>query len=281
METENTERFSIPKLMKLQGMNIKELANTTPMPAGAYFDLLTQFIKQMPQANGALMKFTNCNGDIDSYKGLNDIIATMKDMGCNAFIAEFYTILGAYETGNWRLAGHHAEKVADSFNSFCSRIAEAKIKADSDNYPDPGLPLKEYIANLAIDDEKRKMVVLAVDDSPVILKSVSSVLSGEYKVYTLLKPAMLASILNQITPELFLLDCKMPDINGIDLIPMIRSTEGHKDTPIIFLTSESTVDNLTAAMTMGACDFIVKPFNPDALRAKIAKWIVRKKRLAG
>jgi len=121
-----------------------------------------------------------------------------------------------------------------------------------------------------------KPVIIAVDDSPAILKAVSSVLDGEYKVFTLSKPAELEKVLLKINPDLFLLDYKMPEISGFDLIPVIRGFEEHKDTPIIFLTSEGTVDNVTAAMALGACDFVVKPFKPDVLRGKILKHITHK-----
>jgi len=120
---------------------------------------------------------------------------------------------------------------------------------------------------------KINLKILAVDDSPVILSAISSVLSGEYKVYTLVKPADLKKVLQRISPDLFLLDYKMPGVTGFDLVPVIRSFGVHKDTPIIFLTSEGTIDNVTAAIALGACDFVVKPFAPDVLRERIAKYI--------
>lgn len=122
-------------------------------------------------------------------------------------------------------------------------------------------------------ETNRKLIILAVDDSPVILKSVSSVLGNDYKVFLLPKPNEISRILQKVTPDLFLLDYLMPEINGFDLIPIIRGTPGHSKTPIIFLTSVATLDNATAALELGACDFIVKPFNPDVLREKIAQHI--------
>jgi DNA-binding response OmpR family regulator len=124
---------------------------------------------------------------------------------------------------------------------------------------------------------KRKLLILAVDDSPVILKSVSSVLSANYKVFTLPKPTELEKVLRKLTPDLFLLDYQMPELNGIELIPIIRSFKEHKETPIIFLTSESKIDSLTAAFALGVCDYAIKPFSPDILREKVAKHIGRNK----
>jgi len=121
-----------------------------------------------------------------------------------------------------------------------------------------------------------KPIVLAVDDSPSILSAVSAVLGGEYKVYTLPRPTELINVLLKLTPDLFLLDYKMPELSGFDLVHMIRGFDDHKDTPIIFLTSEGTLDNVTTAMALGACDFVVKPFNPDVLRERVAKYISKK-----
>ena len=118
-------------------------------------------------------------------------------------------------------------------------------------------------------------IILAVDDSPVILKTVSSVLSDEFNVLTLSKPAELRLVLQKTKPDLFLLDYKMPLVSGFDLIPMIRGFREHENTPIIFMTSKGTVDNVTAAMALGACDFVVKPFDTAVLRAKISKQILK------
>jgi PleD family two-component response regulator len=130
---------------------------------------------------------------------------------------------------------------------------------------------------LETEDSARKLRILAIDDAPVILKTLSTLLSDEYKVYGMSNPTMLEKFLHQITPELFLLDYKMPELSGFDCIPIIRSFEEHKNTPIIFLTSLGTPDHVSAALAMGAADFIVKPFQGNILREKIAKHIVRKK----
>ncbi|MCL2057464.1 MAG: response regulator [Oscillospiraceae bacterium] len=271
----NAELFFIPSLLKLEALGLERFSETSELSAGAYFELLRRFMKLALPAVSALRRFISRNGDIDSYKSLDDIIPVLKEMGCDGYVSAFYAVLGAYETGNWRLAAHHADMAMEGFDAFYSKISSAKRTA-VESAPDAGLPLGEYIKAVQESGKQRKMVVLAVDDSPVILKSVSSVLSAEYKVYTLLKPEMLPKIMKQVTPELFLLDYKMPDISGFELIPVIRGFKEHRDTPIVFLTSEGTVDNVTAALALGASDFIVKPFNPGALREKIAKWIVRK-----
>jgi two-component system chemotaxis response regulator CheY len=81
---------------------------------------------------------------------------------------------------------------------------------------------------------------------------------------------MLVELLKKIIPDLFLLDYNMPVLNGFDLIPIIRKFPGHEETPIVFLTSEGTIDHVTAARHFGACDYIIKPIDKKVLREKIA-----------
>jgi PleD family two-component response regulator len=140
-----------------------------------------------------------------------------------------------------------------------------------------GQPLNEVIQQVDSAEAARKLCVLAVDDSPSTLKTIIAALKNQYKVFTLSNPMQVKRFLQQVTPELFLLDYKMPEINGFELVPIIRSFEEHKDTPIIFLTSLGTKNNISVAAMLGAVDFVVKPFDSHTLQEKIAKHIVKKK----
>jgi len=118
-----------------------------------------------------------------------------------------------------------------------------------------------------------KRIILTIDDAPDILRTVHSMLHVKYKVYTLPKPEKLANLLRDITPNLFLIDYKMPTISGFDLISIIREFPEHKETPVILMTSEGTLDNISAAVDLGACDFVVKPFEMEVLREKVERHI--------
>jgi len=117
--------------------------------------------------------------------------------------------------------------------------------------------------------------VLSVDDVPNILRAIDYALRDKYNVYTLSDPEKLKDFLQRITPDLFLLDYRMPGLSGFDLIPIIRAFPEHRETPVIFLTSIGTEENMKAAMELGACDYIEKPFEPKELRAKIEKYLRR------
>jgi len=122
--------------------------------------------------------------------------------------------------------------------------------------------------------EANKPIILAVDDNPSILQTLNHLLGTDYKVYTLPHPQAINEVLSKVVPDLFLLDCHMPVVHGFELVPIIRSLAEHEDTPIVFLTSEGTVDNVSVATTMGASGFIVKPINEKILREKVASVLV-------
>ena len=115
--------------------------------------------------------------------------------------------------------------------------------------------------------------ILAVDDVVSILKAIKAALHSNYKVHTISRPESVLDFLELRKPDLILLDYLMPVYNGFDLIPMIRKLPGYENTPIIMLTSSRTVDHIKEAISLGACDFIVKPFKDNELNEKVAKHI--------
>jgi len=123
------------------------------------------------------------------------------------------------------------------------------------------------------DEDDDRPSVLIVDDVTSMLRAMQYALQDKYKVYILSKSEDALDFLRSKHPDLILLDYVMPGINGFDLIPLIRKLPGHNETPIIIITTEGTPDHVNKAMTIGASDFIVKPFKPKELNDKVAKHI--------
>ena len=115
-----------------------------------------------------------------------------------------------------------------------------------------------------------KPIVLAVDDTPSVLTDINHILNGTYRVYTLPDSKKLKSLLDMVTPDLFILDYQMPGMSGFDLVPVIRDHKMHGSTPILFLTTEGTTDHVATALSLGANDFMIKPLNATTLRHKVA-----------
>ena len=122
-------------------------------------------------------------------------------------------------------------------------------------------------------EENGKPRILAIDDVVSILKTIKAALHNKYKVHTISRPESVLDFLKLRKPDLILLDYLMPIYNGFELITMIRELPGYEDTPIIMLTSEGTPQQVKHAVSLGACDFIVKPFKESELHEKVAKHI--------
>jgi len=291
--------FDFPTLLRLADLDIRRIAVEKPtVTVKIFFDLLSRYMDLAPKATEALNRIIRLQGDRKDFQSLAEIKVLLEEIGYSKLIPVIGGILSAGEKGNMEFAADCAKRAVNDFKRLHSRTETAiKTGAGEDlsaadthdviysfmsysrNYgvTARGLPLRDVLEQVDYEESTRKMRVLAVDDSPTMLKSIISTLKDQYKVFTLSNPTQVERFLRQITPELFLLDYKMPDINGFELIPIIRSFEEHKDTPIIFLTSLGTIDLVSTAAMLGACDFLVKPFDPYTLHDKIAKHIVRKK----
>jgi len=133
------------------------------------------------------------------------------------------------------------------------------------------LQVMEETREIEVQADDKRPIILAIDDVPEILRMIHLVLRDDYKVYTLSEPEKLEEILMDITPELFILDYIMPEMDGFDLMPIIRSYQEHSETPIIYLTSVKSADFYSVAMRLGASDYIMKPIDADKLREKVGR----------
>jgi PAS domain S-box-containing protein len=117
--------------------------------------------------------------------------------------------------------------------------------------------------------------ILLVDDEPKNLLALTAVLDGPDRrlVGVSSGEEALRHLLHQDF-AVILLDVHMPGIDGFDTAELIRGREKSKDTPIIFLTAEIRGHGFASrGYSLGAVDYIVKPFDPEALRAKVGVFV--------
>ena len=109
--------------------------------------------------------------------------------------------------------------------------------------------------------------VLAVDDDPQALRYVRDELAkAGYAPIATGDPAEVPSLMAEQKPHLVLLDLVLPGSDGIELMHDILRIE---DVPVIFLSVYGQDDTVARAFDMGAADYLVKPFSPTELAARI------------
>jgi DNA-binding response OmpR family regulator len=120
---------------------------------------------------------------------------------------------------------------------------------------------------------ERKLVVL-VDDNPVTLQNGKNVLSLRFRVATVPSALKLYELLKTNKPSLIILDIDMPETDGFDVIKALKSRPDTKDIPVIFLTGKTDRDDELKGLSLGAVDYITKPYQPSDLLKRVENHIV-------
>jgi len=112
-----------------------------------------------------------------------------------------------------------------------------------------------------------------VDDEPKILNVVSAYLEKEgYQVFTASNGKEALELAERKSPDLIILDLRLPDIAGEEVCQRIRQK---RDTPILMLTAKVEEEDKIRGLAIGADDYLTKPFSPRELVARV-KAILRR-----
>jgi len=121
--------------------------------------------------------------------------------------------------------------------------------------------------------ENEKKMIMLVDDNLANLKIGNNILGEKYTVATSPSAAKMFSLLEHNAPDLILLDINMPEMNGYEAIKLLKSKPETKDIPVIFLTAKTEADDEKEGLSLGAVDYITKPFEPDMLLKRIEELL--------
>jgi len=118
--------------------------------------------------------------------------------------------------------------------------------------------------------------ILIVEDNPINLKLVSDILVA--KNYAILqsttgKDGINAAEKNCGEIGLILLDLKLPDIGGIEIIENLKANANTKTIPVFVVSAQAMESDKTAAKNAGCADYVTKPINVREFLAKVEKFI--------
>ncbi len=116
---------------------------------------------------------------------------------------------------------------------------------------------------------EKRPTILVVDDSPMVLRAVQSMLSNMYRaVFATSGPQALA-VIAKGRPDLILLDYDMPVCNGAMTMQMLRSEDSTKDIPIVFLTGMADSNHVQEILALRPDGYLLKPPSEEKLFATI------------
>ncbi|HOW73568.1 MAG TPA: response regulator [Phycisphaerae bacterium] len=112
--------------------------------------------------------------------------------------------------------------------------------------------------------------VLVVDDDPQVCKTVGKILQeNNYQVQTYTQPRQALQAVRKTPFDIALIDIKMPDVNGVELVEKIRGEDDR--VAALVMTAFPDVQSAAETMRLGARDYITKPFSAEQLLAAIER----------
>ena len=122
--------------------------------------------------------------------------------------------------------------------------------------------------------EHTRNKIILVDDAKANLTMGRDLLKTFYEVYPAPSAERLFELLENIVPDLILLDIEMPGLNGYDAIRKLKADPRSSDIPVIFLTSMDDESSEMAGFDLGAVDYVTKPFSGPLLLKRIANQLL-------
>lgn len=142
------------------------------------------------------------------------------------------------------------------------------------------------MSNSIITNKRRRhldkpFTLLCIDDESVNLKVLSSIFKDHYQVIVSKNAAQGYAKAIESKPDIILLDVVMPEESGFELIQKIKKNPALKHIPVIFITGLQSTEDEEKGLTLGASDYIQKPFNHGIVRARVNTHleIIRQRKL--
>ena len=120
---------------------------------------------------------------------------------------------------------------------------------------------------------KKKNSILVVDDNSSNLMELSYILQDEYNILTAMNGASALEKADAFLPDLILLDIIMADISGFEVLNELKSSDKVKSIPVIFITGLSGESKERVGLSIGAVDYIRKPFDEAIVKLRVKQQI--------
>ena len=178
---------------------------------------------------------------------------------------------GSYRYIDWEFNRHDNYAYVAGSDITHTKVSAAGLKA-ARKHLDKGQLQNELEALCP-----KRQKILVVDDSPLNTKIMENALIEDYEVLISHSGKEALSICNSNDPpDLILLDIIMPEIDGYEICKRLNRGTKTKDIPVIFLTSLTESRDIEFGLTLGAIDYITKPFSIPIIKAKIKNHLALK-----
>ncbi len=214
---------------------------------------------------------------------------------CSSTLAAGLLGAGGFESGLWHVGEEGLDTVRERlllqeepFAELCDQVAESwrewgsvlqvnvPAELDREELIRKARSLRQERSPVeteespAVPSRGKPLHILAVDDDRVALRLLVRHLTQEgHSVVTAKDGEEALSLALEIAPDLILTDWMMPKMDGVELCRALRRTEVGRSIVLLVLTGQDQQDQIVEAFDAGADDYVVKPFNPKVLMARV------------
>jgi len=119
----------------------------------------------------------------------------------------------------------------------------------------------------------KKNSILVVDDENANIIALTEILGYEYTVYTVKNGLTAIKVAEKQLPDVIMLDIVMPEMDGYAVIAALKKSDTTKNIPVIFITGLSETNDEEKGLSLGAADYISKPFSPTIVKLRVKNQI--------
>lgn len=192
---------------------------------------------------------------------------------------------------------HHGfvrlESEPNKGSTFCLYIPIGKAHFANDSYetvasgvelyhqPQEAVSSDELVSSstLAPDDHSKKPTLLVVEDNVEMRQYICSLFASRYNVVEAIDGKEGVDAALRCLPLLIITDVMMPNMNGLDCAKIIHGKPQTAHIPILMLTAKAEDADVLKGLESGVDDYMMKPFNPEVLKAKVEGLIEQRQRL--
>ena len=126
--------------------------------------------------------------------------------------------------------------------------------------------------------EKRiKPKILLVDDAPTNIQMLAAILETDHKIIVAPNGRIALQMTTLHKPDLILLDIEMPELDGYQVCAKLKADVNTQGIPILFLTARDSEQDEVRGLSLGAIDYLTKPFNPTLVMARVKNHLELKR----
>ena len=122
-------------------------------------------------------------------------------------------------------------------------------------------------------DKKCKRSILIIDDEKANIITLTHILSPGYNIFAAKNGREGAELAEKYMPDVILLDIRMPEMSGYEVLSVLKFSDKTRDIPVIFITALGKDGDEEKGLALGAADYIIKPFSPTVVKLRLGNQI--------